>query len=189
VSMSIGKKRRLFINSFLSLSPNQKLFFRNTLLAFLLWALIGNIPQFHEFLVVNLASFSSVLIELLSGLRPEVSGHSLSGTDEICCRIYDFRSSLKIAQPCDGWELYYLSAAFVFVFPGFTIKRKTIFALLGVFILYFFNLLRIVALFFMAGELPKFFAFYHHYVFQILAYLLMFLIWSIFLRKDNFAKL
>ena len=100
----------------------------------------------------------------------------------------DLRGRILIGSACDGWELYYLCAAFIAIFPGVSYKRKTLFVIGGIAAMYLTNVLRIVALFFLAKSHPDWFQIFHKTIFQFIVYVIMFAIWIIYLRGNKSAE-
>lgn len=92
---------------------------------------------------------------------------------------------VKIAHPCNAFELYCLYLGFIVAMNGVSQFRKWVFAGLGVAAIYFFNALRVVALFFIQGRWPQVFDFMHKYLFQASAYLLIFGLWYWMLSKHG----
>ena len=164
------------------LTKGQAKFLRNALLAFLLWFLVADIQDIHFFLIEKLAIHSSVCIEWFSGILPDLSELEVNSIGVINVNIGDSRTFIQIGTPCDGWEIYYLCAAFIFIFPSISFSRKLIFSSVGILTMYFTNVLRIAALFFFAKDFPDWFQFFHHTVFQFIVYVIMFIVWILYLR-------
>ena len=95
---------------------------------------------------------------------------------------------VKIAHPCNAFELYCLYVGFIVCITGVAIRRKWIFAVIGTLAIYVFNFLRVIALFLISGKWPQFFDFMHKYLFQASAYLLMFGLWYWLLHSRQRGK-
>jgi exosortase/archaeosortase family protein len=90
---------------------------------------------------------------------------------------------VKIAHPCNAFELYCLYIGFVVAISGVATQRKLQFAIFGTLGIYVFNVLRVVGLFVISGRWPQFFDFMHKYLFQTSAYVLMFALWYFMLNN------
>ena len=98
------------------------------------------------------------------------------------------KDGVRIAHPCNAFELYFLYVAFIVAFANVPLLRKWSFAILGLLALYLFNILRVVLLFYVSGKWPQFFDFMHKYLFQASAYLLMFGLWYWLLHQRSHGK-
>jgi len=78
-----------------------------------------------------------------------------------------------------------LYIGFIVAMSGISLRRKLFFGSVGLVMIYFFNALRVVALFLIQGRWPQVFDFMHKYLFQASAYLLIFALWYVFLRKHG----
>jgi exosortase/archaeosortase family protein len=114
------------------------------------------------------------VVELDLGYKWHINGNHFAG--------------VKIAHPCNAFELYCLYVGFIVCISGIAIRRKWIFALLGVVVIYVFNFSRVVALFLISGKWPQFFDFMHKYLFQAIAYLIMFELWYWLLQKRSYGQ-
>ena len=90
---------------------------------------------------------------------------------------------VKIAHPCNAFELYCLYIGFIVAVSGVRTQRKLQFAIFGTLGIYVFNVLRVVGLFVISGRWPQFFDFMHKYLFQTSAYVLMFALWYFMLNN------
>jgi exosortase/archaeosortase family protein len=98
------------------------------------------------------------------------------------------KDGVRIAHPCNAFELYFLYVAFIVAFANVPLLRKWKFAVLGLLALYLFNILRVVLLFYVSGKWPDFFDFMHKYLFQAGAYILMFGLWYWLLHQRSHGK-
>ena len=93
----------------------------------------------------------------------------------------DAAAAVRIESPCDGLELYALFSGFVLLFEG-NWKHKVWYIPLGVFVIYFFNVLRVVALalngFYSKSQLE----FNHKYTYTIIMYAITFTGWMIWVK-------
>ncbi len=98
-----------------------------------------------------------------------------------------------IGAPCNALTLFMFFALFVVAFQG-NIKRKFWFIPLGIIIIHFANVLRIVSLVIINYYAPQYLSFNHTYTFTILVYGIIFCLWmwwvntSLKNNKDNEQK-
>ncbi|MHB8261166.1 MAG: exosortase X [Bacteroidia bacterium] len=81
-----------------------------------------------------------------------------------------------IGSPCNALTLFMFFALFVIAFPG-SIKRKLWFIPLGIIIIHFTNVIRIIGLATINYCAPQYLAFNHTYTFTLLVYSIIFLLW------------
>lgn len=173
---------------FSQFSPSQKIFLRNAIIAFLVWFPVADLNFVHNILVKSLAQNAALIIDWITGVAPTTFSSTESLTGYCIWNVADIRGRILIGSSCDGWELYYLCAAFIIIFPGVAVKRKSLFVIGGVAAMYLTNVLRIVALFFLAKSHPDWFQIFHKTIFQFIVYVIMFVIWIIYLRGNKSAE-
>ncbi len=147
------------------------------LLLFIVFLLVGHI-------IVQL-SFLKIGTFLINVMHTKVSAFIigiLSQDGSVVARnssIVSKHLSMEIAKGCDGTEGILLIAAAMLAYPAGMIKRA--YGLIaGVCVIYVFNLIRIIGLWFVLGHAPALFDFVHVYVgqtFIILFGFLYFLWW------------
>jgi exosortase/archaeosortase family protein len=98
--------------------------------------------------------------------------------------ILDKKKIIGVADICNGLELYVLYIGFLCAFPSSVIK-KIVFILLGVFIIYFANVFRLVGLATMNLKQSNSIEMAHHYLFKMIVYTLIFVMWVLFARSQN----
>jgi len=182
------KRPQKLIGSFSGFEAEQKKFLRNALIAFFIWFLVADLNAIHDFLIKSLAQNTIDLIGWISGQSPNLTAPSLDSVGNCIIGVFDSRGGIQIGSPCDGWELYYLSAGFILIFPGFNWRRKLWYSIFGILGMYITNVLRIMALFFLAKSHPDWFQLYHHTIFQFIVYVIMFVIWMLYLRGNKIAS-
>lgn len=115
------------------------------------------------------------------------------GNDTINATFSDVTASggrgriVGIYQACNALELMILYAGFIICFYG-PLKRKLLFIVFGVLGLFALNVLRCVFLAWIVLDLPHYFAIAHKYVFNIVVYVLTFILWMFYvkgLKKKN----
>jgi exosortase/archaeosortase family protein len=173
--------------TFSQFSASQKAFLRNAVIAFLIWFPVADISFVHNILVRSLADNAALTVGWITGTAPTTYSSTESLTGYCIWNVADARGRILIGSNCDGWELYYLCAAFIIIFPGVALKRKALFALGGLAVMYVSNVLRIVALFFLAKNHPEWFQLFHKTIFQFIIYVIMFIVWIIYLRGNKSA--
>jgi len=173
---------------FSQFTASQKNFLRNAVIAFLLWFTVADLNFIHNILVESLAQNAAIIIEWISGQAPTTFSSTEDLTGYCIWNVADVRGRILIGSACDGWELYYLCAAFILIFPGVLLKRKLGFAALGIAVMYLTNVLRIVALFFLAKNHPDWFQIFHKTIFQFIIYVIMFGVWIVYLRGNKSAE-
>jgi len=176
--LNIGSRLRK-INAYLS--ADHKRFFTRGFIGLLIWFLLSDLFFIHDFLVSSLAVNAAGVIEFFSEVAPTQLTNSFAHQNYCSWDLKDSRAWIRIGSNCDGWELYYLYSLFIFIFPGIRLERKFFFAVIGTLTLYFFNVLRIAGLFFLEHSYPIWFGIFHKVIFQVLAYLIMFGLWIIYL--------
>ncbi len=87
-------------------------------------------------------------------------------------------SGVVIGNPCDGLSLFILFTSFLVVFSG-KWWFKIIYILLGIGLIHFLNVLRVVALALIVKYSPESLDFHHSYTFTLFIYSIIFLVWMI----------
>ena len=88
----------------------------------------------------------------------------------------DSEPVVLVADACNGLELFALFAGFLLCFPG-RLKYKLFYIPAGIFILFFLNIIREIALALNYYHFRVSFDFNHKYTFAAIVYLVVFLIW------------
>lgn len=94
----------------------------------------------------------------------------------------DGKSSVLVADVCNGLELMVLYVAFFICFPG-PIKHKLIFIPVGLIVLFLINVVREVLLVLNYNYFQKTFEFNHKYTYVFFVYAAVFLIWRYWLNN------
>jgi exosortase/archaeosortase family protein len=92
-----------------------------------------------------------------------------------------------ISAPCNGLDLFYLYLAFFIAVPG-KWKLKAIFSVLGLIIIYVFNVFRLGFLAYISKYHYNWFNFHHSYTFTLIMYVVIFLLWYLYMKKYAFKK-
>jgi exosortase/archaeosortase family protein len=91
------------------------------------------------------------------------------------------KSTISIADNCNGLELMILYTAFILIMPG-SYKRKIPFIIAGIPLLHIANLGRVIGLVGLHLQYPGLFDFAHHYLFKIMVYSISFGLWVWYLK-------
>src|ERR1700751_3591382 len=92
-----------------------------------------------------------------------------------------------VGSPCNALTLFMFFALFVIAFPG-SVKKKLWFIPLGIVIIHFANVLRIIALAGINYVAPQYIEFNHTYTFTLFVYGIIFLLWMWWVKvvlKEN----
>jgi exosortase/archaeosortase family protein len=90
--------------------------------------------------------------------------------------------TMQITQNCLGIKLMYIFAMLIIAYPGSRNKDKIWFIAMGIAILHFLNISRMIALSYVIVY-SSYFEFFHGFVFRVLFYGTTFLLWFIWIRK------
>jgi exosortase/archaeosortase family protein len=145
---------------------------------YLLWYVIYDLWQkkvgdVDNWIVDSLVYFSVNILEAFDYML-YVDHHVLG--------IHGAGINVFIGPTCNGLELYALFAGFVLIFEG-SWKHKLWFIPLGIIILYFFNVIRILALVFNGYYFEEWLQFNHKYTYTIVMYVITFIGWMIWVKK------
>lgn len=94
---------------------------------------------------------------------------------------------LAISNACNGMVLYPLFAGFIIATPGRWIK-KIIMICIGMLIIYWVNIIRVVILCLIEINAPQYLEFNHKYTFVILVYSVIFGLWVLWINKFSYIK-
>lgn len=129
----------------------------------------------HKKVFSSLDTFHTILIDGELKLNPII--RIFSGNKPI----------LHIADSCNGVELIALFSGFILAINFKNFKTKLIFIPIGVFLIFFMNILRCLALIKLQIASNNYFDIYHHYIFKITLYSFIFYLWYIYLNlKVNY---
>ena len=177
--MKVLKQSKESLSS-LNLSPDQWYFIKASLISVLVWPFFQYWTSIDNFLSETLLHGTRHTIGILSGTTPQ----AIEKPGICTYLIKDHRATLLIGKPCNGKSLYFMLIAFIFAIPNRSLKTQLIWSIFASLSLYIFNMLRIVGLFFIAKSIPDWFDTFHHQIFQILMYVIIFATWILFLAKS-----
>jgi len=98
-------------------------------------------------------------------------------------------SWLKVGKTCDGKSIMFMYLSFIIIYPQINFWRRFKYGFLGLLLIHEFNVIRIVLLTLILQYYPKNFPMMHHYFFQVVMYILIFLLVRVFLNHSNAANL
>jgi exosortase family protein XrtF len=95
---------------------------------------------------------------------------------------YQGEGVINVFEGCNGVNVMIVFVAFLVAFGG-SIKRMAWFLPLGLLIIHFFNLLRIILLFVAAQQNTRYFYYIHKYFFTAALYVVVIGLWIIWITK------
>ncbi len=94
----------------------------------------------------------------------------------------DGSNGVWVGSNCNAITLFALFAVFIVAYPG-SQKNKIWYVPLGIFLIHFVNVLRVVCLALIANYNPYYLDFNHTYTFTFIVYAFIFVLWSIWINK------
>lgn len=91
---------------------------------------------------------------------------------------------IEIVNGCNGISSMGLFIGFILSYPG-DWKNKISFSLIGVSVIYFVNIIRIVVLVITQEKWPEFFHFTHDYSTTTIFYIVIFLMWMLWVKLND----
>jgi exosortase family protein XrtF len=96
--------------------------------------------------------------------------------------VKDARVALSVFEGCNSINVMIVFVSFLFAFKG-NWKKLAWFLPLGLVLIYIANLLRIIALFYVAEYWRQYFYYIHKYMFTAVIYLIVFMLWWWWIEK------
>ncbi len=157
-------------------------FFVKALVLYLLWFVIyenwlQRVGWADKIIIDNLVFLTDNLLQCI-GYQTFVVEHAIG---------IQGSHGVFIGTPCNGLDLMALFAGFIILFNG-KWKDKLWFIVVGIIIIHFLNLLRVIALIIIAKHAPEQLDFNHKYTFTILLYVCIFLGWVIWVNNYSRKK-
>lgn len=90
-----------------------------------------------------------------------------------------------IGDACNGRNLYIIYVGLLISIPYGTVWNKIVFAIAGSLLIFISNIIRIIVLVLVIDMSFDIFSLLHHYVFQLLMYLLLFSLWNLYFKKTK----
>jgi exosortase/archaeosortase family protein len=171
-----------FGNLWQSLNTQQRRFIRVSLLWLVGWYVIDTWIPLDPTLTQIVVTLSARFIGLLQDAYPVVilSSEPFQGNT-----LQDAQTTMNIAHSCNGKAILFLFTAFLWAIPQQPMVKRINYTLIGFILLSLANALRITALFIISKHMPEWFGFFHHTLFQLAMYAIMFTLWMFFLKKED----
>ena len=99
----------------------------------------------------------------------------------------DGTHGVLIGPNCNGLSLFALFTSFIIIFPGKT-KYKLIYIPIGLTLIHFLNILRLMGLALVVVYYPNSLDFNHKYTFTIIVYSFVFFLWFLWVKKFSIPK-
>ena len=96
------------------------------------------------------------------------------------------KRTIGIAHNCNALELYVLYIGYIICRPA-PIKKRLIYIILGIVIIYLLNIIRIAGLGWLYLEHPRMVDFAHKYAFKAVVYFTIYLLWNEYSKQKNTA--
>ncbi len=138
----------------------------------------AKIPFLFEIAKLVRRTFARFLADA-SGWLLDIAGYDAQSINRIVW--IEGSQGVKVINACLAWSVMALFAGFVLIYPG-NRKTKYWFIPTGILIVIAANLLRITAMAWLSFEASHLLDFYHHYVFNLILYLVVFSLWFIWIR-------
>ena len=95
---------------------------------------------------------------------------------------------IRIADGCNGLDLFVLNIGFLVCFPGQRLRKILLFAFAGMAGIFVLNVLRCVALTWLHIHQPQWTDIAHHYIFTAIVYGAIFWSWTLYVRNARMDK-
>jgi len=155
------------------------LFISTLVLWYAIYELIIKPSGFYDAVIID--GISGGAIDILKFLGEEVISVANNSGFVNEFGIIGYRN-VRIGPGCDGLVVMALFAIFIAYYPG-KIGHKTWYIPVGLLLIYFINVLRVVCLALILKEAPDWLDFNHDYTFTIIIYGLVFWMWYIWIKK------
>jgi len=126
---------------------------------------------------------TSITAELSGGMAKWINPTQVSvGPNGGGWSVYEHgESKVFIGDACNARNIFFLYIGFLVLIPMGTLKRKIQYLVIGLLLIFLFNVIRVFLLFLLAANMPAIFEFTHKYLFQISIYVLLFYLWHRYL--------
>ena len=126
-------------------------------------------------IVTEQTSFVVNLLGEQTSTQPKIASPTIS-------IMKDSQSVISVFEGCNGINVMIVFVSFLFAFKG-SRKQLAWFLPMGIVIIYLANLLRVVALYYVAGYWQHYFYYVHKYLFTAAIYLIVFMLWWWWMEK------
>lgn len=165
----------------------QRKFVSRVLIAIVIWLVIDGFVGMDVYLTGFVSEMSlwmvhagfdqGVILEYRGAVRDQFH------TQQLC--MVGPSSVIGIGHSCNGKEIMFLFSAFIFALPGFQVRRKLLFVMVGVMALAVANAFRVAMLYVIMRDAPEWFEIAHKNIFQMVMYVIMVAIWLLFMRRKG----
>lgn len=171
--------------------PPAGIFLLKAIGLYLLWFILYDLwlhptGKVDLWVINNIIFFSSIILDALGYAVIE----GIPYQEDFRTVGIDGTHGLWVGDACNGLELFALFTGFVLAYPG-PWKRKLWFIPLGLVVIHFLNVIRVVALSLIDYHAPEYLEFNHTYTFTIFVYGCVFLLWMLWagpLSGKHFGK-
>lgn len=92
------------------------------------------------------------------------------------------KTVVSVFEGCNSLNVMIVFVSFIVAFTG-TLRKTVIFGLIGIVLIYIFNLFRVGLLFYIARYWPNNLYFFHKYLFTGLLYAMVFFLWYLWVTR------
>lgn len=160
----------------------------NIIVIILIWILFYNFIRkisFIDYIYEEGIYFQTKIQLIFSKLLLNIFGYDIEIYGKTIKIIGSY--GVHLDRGCLGRNTLGLFIGFILVFPG-NFLNKLWFMILGVIIFIFLNVSRIVALTIIENICPQNLDFNHHFTFKIIVYIVIFFLWTWWIRKYSLLK-
>jgi exosortase family protein XrtF len=93
-----------------------------------------------------------------------------------------YRTVIDVFEGCNGVNVMIVFASFLIAFRG-SVKLTTLFLTVGLVIIHFVNLVRVVLLYLVEIHFPRYMYFFHKYFFTGCIYTIVFVMWYVWIKS------
>ncbi len=165
-----------------TIQPLQRQFIRRALLSMLVWFGVDFCLPLDPPLTTFIVKTSQWMTGFFLSVAPQVTQKTMPFEG---FTMHDTTTTMNIAHSCNGKAILFLFTAFLWAMPRQPWTKRLTYSLVGFITLSMANSIRIAALFLISKNLPHWFGFFHHTLFQLAMYALMFMLWMLYLRKQT----
>ncbi|MBK7129849.1 MAG: archaeosortase/exosortase family protein [Crocinitomicaceae bacterium] len=171
-------------------------FIKNPVVRFLFWASVGYLiwlmiyylyikthTNWDYYLDYSIVYLSQSLFDLL-GIATTIeieSDHVILLMDGVV------NTGVWVGDECNGFKLFSIFTIFILAYPG-NWKTKAWYIPVGILLIHFANIIRVMALLAIYEKWPEFLDFNHNYTFTIFVYSIIFILWIRWAKKHGNVK-
>lgn len=143
----------------------------------------------YEFVIKKYSSIDQLFIRHIITICTKVlnqlgySTFASKETNDVQVFGIDGSNGVWIGGPCNGINLMFLFAIFIISYPSTNNKTKLWFITIGILVVHFINIIRIISLSLIAFYAPAYLEFNHTYTFTFIVYGIIFSLWMLWVNK------